>query len=195
MTLNTFDLRLDLLPISKIIKKGQCLPVSLCTIKEWQEHKNSTFWEYFSSDYIYLNRNNKNKSGISLNESIHISTTLGMLPEKYENNSEEEKLNIALQYKFNTYNYIDSINDLKYSLINNGPCCIILPLYNENNFEFWINNIEEQTKKDWHAVTVIGWTADAFILRNCWGPNWAYSGYTYFQFEHWNLLNKALTIF
>jgi C1A family cysteine protease len=193
---NTFDLRQFLLPIKKETKIAQCLPVVLCTIKEFYEHKNSAFWEYFSSDFIYHYRNKENDSGMNLNDAINISTTIGMLPEKYWNKDSitQETLDTASKYKFNTYQFINSIDELKYSLFDNGPCYISLPMYNEHSYTFWIKEYPNEDKQCNHAMTVVGWTDDAFILRNSWGPKWGYSGYTFLQFNNWDLVTKCLTI-
>jgi len=46
-----------------------------------------------------------------------------------------------------------------------------------------------------HAVTLVGYTADAFIFKNSWGSGWGEDGYGYIDFEyHKHLAKEALVI-
>jgi hypothetical protein len=46
-----------------------------------------------------------------------------------------------------------------------------------------------------HAVTIVGYTNDAFIIKNSWGPSWGEHGYGYVSFEYHRLFaREALLI-
>ena len=32
-----------------------------------------------------------------------------------------------------------------------------------------------------HAVTIVGYTKDAWIIKNSWGPHWGVGGYLYLE--------------
>jgi C1A family cysteine protease len=42
-----------------------------------------------------------------------------------------------------------------------------------------------------HAMTIVGYDGDGFIIRNSWSSQWGESGYTFYQFKdfgmHWEI--------
>ena len=36
-----------------------------------------------------------------------------------------------------------------------------------------------------HAMTVIGYNKEGFIIRNSWGANWGINGYCIYPYEDW----------
>ena len=38
-----------------------------------------------------------------------------------------------------------------------------------------------------HAVAIVGYTADGFIIQNSWGPDWGYKGFALLPYEDWML--------
>ena len=95
---------------------------------------------------------------------------------------EEAKKNVIKSYA-----RVYSINELKNCLYNNGPCLITLPVYNYSS-EFW-NGVGKH--KGGHAVAIIGYNNEGFILRNSWGEKWGNKGYTTYKYEdfgsHWEI--------
>ena len=81
-----------------------------------------------------------------------------------------------------SYARIYTINNLKISLFKNGPCLIAFPVYNYGD-NFWIAN--NDTLIGGHAVILVGYNKDGFIVRNSWGQNWGDKGYSIYKFQDW----------
>lgn len=45
-----------------------------------------------------------------------------------------------------------------------------------------------------HGVTLVGYTADKWIIRNSWGARWGDGGYVYLQRDASNAANNACGI-
>ena len=192
------DLREDLNPIRNQGNQGTCYAQSAACMKEWQEKKDYNLKEYLSPQFFYNNRfnyydnNNENDEGMYGRDVMKILKDIGICYEiTYPYGRIEEKKNIpdhvyeeAKKHKIKSYARINELDDLKESLFKNGPCLITFPVYNYNH-EFWKPNNENETFKGGHAVTVVGYLENCFIIRNSWGTDWGEKGYSYYYFNDW----------
>ena len=64
---------------------------------------------------------------------------------------------------------------LKYAIYLNGPCVGALPVYNTYINKFWDEYRGEY--QGGHAIAIIGWDDDGFIIRNSWGTSYGEKGY------------------
>ena len=96
------------------------------------------------------------------------------------------------KYKINRYAKINSILALRYALILNGPCFGGLPVYNSSETEFWYKN--NDSLNGLHAVCIIGYNDDGFILRNSWGTTYGEDGYSFIKNEDFNCFTELWTI-
>ena len=195
----TVDLRNDLLPVRNQGAQGSCFAFASSCMKEYQEKKDYGFNEYLSPQFFYDNRANKydsienNDEGMYGRNVMKILQKKGICTEKeypYGKPSTIEKIpsEIFLSAKKHTiksYAKIYEIDSLKNSLFENGPCLITFPVYNYSS-ELWKKSTPEETLKGGHAMTVVGYTNDSFIIRNSWGNNWGFDGYCYYKFTDWN---------
>jgi len=56
-------------------------------------------------------------------------------------------------------------------------------------------NPEERDDYGGHAVTVVGYTADGFIIKNSWGGNWGVNGYGIVSFDYHRIFcDEALAV-
>lgn len=46
-----------------------------------------------------------------------------------------------------------------------------------------------------HAVTIVGWCSDAWIIKNSWGDDWGYGGYAYIAFNTYNIGRNVFYVF
>ena len=195
---NTLDLRYDLHPIRDQGSQGTCYAQSASCMKEWQEKKDYGLNEYLSPQFFYNNRfnwydeNKENDEGMFGRDVMKILKNIGICTEKdYPYGKREKKDDIseycytqANKHKIKGYAQIQSLNALKKSLNENGPCLIAFPVYNYN-MEMWLPQSEDESFKGGHAMTVVGYLEDSFIIRNSWNAHWGDNGYCYYKFKDW----------
>lgn len=154
--------------ITGVLNQGSkpiCVPCSLSAYFEYKlsletgEINNSKF----KLLDIYNNRSEKT-DGMQIKEAIEYVINTGA---KYEGGI----------IKANKYYAIKSLLALKHAIVTNGPCIIGLPVYNTNSSEFWdacYGNLI-----GYHAVAVVGYDKDGFIIRNSWGSGFGRKGYVH----------------
>ena len=91
--------------------------------------------------------------------------------------------------KIKRYAKINSSMALKFALITNGPCVGALPVYNSAVDEFWAGN--SRYIEGYHAIAIVGYNEDGFIIRNSWGKSYGENGYFFLKNEE---INKFLEI-
>jgi len=97
----------------------------------------------------------------------------------------------ANRHKIKGYARITTLDGLKKSLNDNGVCLMAVPVYNYGK-EMWKKS-ENDTFKGGHAMAVVGYLEDSFIIRNSWGASWGDSGYCYYYFKDWGAHWEAWT--
>ncbi len=94
--------------------------------------------------------------------------------------------------KIGRYAKVNSLLALKYALMLNGPCVGGLPVYDSRITEFWKNYSGEL--EGLHAVCIVGYTDDGFIIRNSWGKTYGEDGYAFIKNEDADLFTEIWTI-
>ena len=88
-----------------------------------------------------------------------------------------------------SYAVVPSVGVLKTAIYLNGPCVGGLMVKSMNS-DFWNGN----QNYGGHAISLIGWTKDSFIIRNSWGKDWGDKGLTYLPFKNFNKLIECWTL-
>ena len=193
---NTLDYRNELNKIRDQGEQGTCFAQTAACVKEWQERKNNNFTEYFSPQFFYNNRFNKydadetNDEGMFSRDVMKLLKNIGICREdiypygRIEDKSEilPEMYEDAKKNTIKSYAQVNSLIKLKESLYENGPCLIAFPVYNYSN-EFWLKRGSNDLGG--HAVTIVGYTENGFIIRNSWGESWGNDGYSIYKYEDW----------
>ncbi len=170
--------------------QGSCSAMTAAAIKEWQERKELGYEGYISPQFIYNLRGNKPSEGMTPRDTMKILKNVGSLPETiYPYNSRKQITGglkrKAYNFKIQGYGKINTIFCAKSALIADGPLYIGLPVYNPDNLKFWVQENPRQRMMGGHAVCVVGWTEDSFILRNSWGRSWGIDGHCFYPFDEW----------
>ena len=201
------DYRSELQSIRNQGNQGTCYAQSAACIKEWQEYRDYGFKGYFSPQFFYNNRanmyddNENNDNGMYSRDVMKLLTTMGICTEDtYPYGKIEDKKDIpeiiyneAKSHLIKAYAKVTELEKTKRSLYENGPCFIIFPVYNFTE-EFW-KQTEASTKKiGSHAVVLVGYTEEGFIVRNSWGVNWGTGGYGIYKYTDWGIHNEIWTI-
>lgn len=95
----------------------------------------------------------------------------------------------ASKYRINSYHNLGkNINNWKTWLVNNGPILTRL-----NVDKTWsdatttrgiLDSYLPNTVKGGHAVCIVGYTPEYFIIRNSWGRSWGDRGFAYSSYEY-----------
>jgi len=184
------DLRDDMQPVRSQGNQGTCAAQTASAMKEWQEHQDVNLNEYLSPQFVYDNRCNPDSSGMYARDVMKILNKVGICKETTypygkSMNITDEISKEALKFLIKSYAQINTIDGLKTALVKSGPCFIAVPVYNYGP-RMWK---PEQGEKHLggHAMTIVGWTKEGFIIRNSWGKYWGDDGYTIFPYCDWGL--------
>jgi hypothetical protein len=189
------DYRTDMFTIRDQGNQGACAAMAGAAMKEWQEKKDIALAEYMSPQFIYNNREGSDE-GMYMRDLMQILQKLGDCTEKdypYESNRTitEAIYKSALNFVIKNYASVDTINELKTALYMNGPCIIAVPVYNFTT-RMWKKGANEGLLGG-HALCLVGYNTEGFIIRNSWGEDWGLNGYCIFPYEDWGLQYEVWT--
>ena len=91
------------------------------------------------------------------------------------------------------YAVIGSDIALKQALILNGPCVGALPVYDSRVTEFWDSSYGDY--QGGHAVSIVGYNEDGFIIRNSWGRTYGDNGYSVIPYDDFGKFMEIWTIY
>jgi len=201
-----------------------CAAHSSACIKEYQSFLTKKYTGQFSPDYVYLNRNNPNIDGMTLENAMSIMQSKGICPlEFYPPGitvaSEIPSLcdDAAAPYKINNYaalyqkvsavdpNPSNTINALKTALFLHGPCLIAFMIYNyygvmsptTNQYDgrIWVPENSTQQSMGGHCMTVVGYDeVKGFLIRNSWGSTWNNDGHIWLPYSDFGTVYEAFEI-
>ena len=166
----SYDLKKFTYPVMNQGNRGICCSVSLTdTIKYLENLKRQNL--NIPRDYFWLNRKDKSVDGMTIREAMEIAKKNGYI---------------------NTYGKLQSIDDIKTTLVIHGPVILALPAYSNSGDTFWrpVGNL-----RGGHAVVLTGYNKDGFILKNSWGNSWSNNGYILFPYSDFRYVREAWTIF
>lgn len=157
-----------------------CVPCSVSAYLNWKQNLETGSKKDNKIDYheIYGIRTNKGE-GMTFKEAFRYLRHHGV-------SSKADNL------KIKEYAMIRNAEALKSALIMNGPCVGALPVYSDRP-EFW-NKMPGDSFYGYHAISIVGYSNDGFIIRNSWGTGFANSGYTTIKFEEFSKLLEVWTI-
>jgi hypothetical protein len=190
----SFTLIPNLPPVRDQGMKGCCVAHAVSCMKEEQERRDVRFKKYFSVEFIYNLRPNRPQAGMYIHDALELIKVYGILPEKnypYDYDAGPDDLpprlkSKALNYRIRGYARIYTMDELKHALLEAGPCPAAFPVYQLTG-KIWQRSSTHDKLMGYHAMTVVGWTSEGFILRNSWGPNWGCGGYTTYPYEDWDV--------
>lgn len=171
----------DVLP--EVINQGRfsiCVPCSLSAYLNWKENikDGSNKDNSIVLFDIYNSRENKGE-GMTYKAAF-----------KYLRHNGVESNNGII--KIGHYGKINEMKDLKFALISNGPCFGALPVYG-NHCDFW-NKKNNSKFQGYHAISIVGYDKEGFIIRNSWGKEFCENGYTKINYGDFKKLIEIWTV-
>lgn len=147
-----------------------------------------------SPEFVYAQRKNRPMDGMYGRNVFQILKDVGIVPEDdfgYGVGSapSEGLRETASKYRIANYAKVVSVDGLKRSLLELGPCYMQLPLVDPTRGKFWRGDSGGKL----HAVTVVGFTTKGFILRNSWGADWNGDGHTLLPYADWDYVKECWT--
>lgn len=196
----TLDLRGDLPSVRNQGSRGTCAAHAGSTIKEYQERQDTGYRGKFSPEFIYFYRANKPNTGMFSRDVMKILAERGCCTEAtlpYQSKEANAATEIpkaaeteALGYKIAEYARVNTIEELKTALYQNGVCYISFPVY-DTRPEFWRKKTPDSKLVGGHAVCVVGYDDRGFIIRNSWGTSFGENGYVWYPYndfgQHWDI--------
>lgn len=180
----TLDLTKELVPRSQGAR-GTCSAFVGATIKTWQERRDTGYSGPWSPEYIYTHRENRPAPGMWGRDVMKILVQHGCPTEvtlPYKDGDLDgpaavaEHVHVeARQFRTKAYAQVKTLAGLKEALVRDGPCYMSLPVYNYGP-RMWVPEREGQKAIGSHALTVVGYTAEGFLLLNSWGAGWGDRG-------------------
>lgn len=171
--------------MSPVLNQGNtnmCVTYSTAAHLDWNinmDRNTATVDNHIDRNQIYSVRGVKGDNGMTFKEALGFLKHTGV------------KSDIGT-VKIDYYAKIGGEVGLKQALITNGPCVGGMMVYNDG-YEFWNKRYGDKTHGG-HAISIIGWTSEGFIIRNSWGPNWAYGGYSILKYKDFDKMFEIWTI-
>lgn len=158
-----------------------CVPCSISAYLNWRENlkdggKKDNKINYFD---IY-NCKTTAGDGMTFKEAFYFLRHTGV------------KSNAGL-LRINQYALISGPQALRQAILMNGPCVGAFPVYNYGA-DFWIDHGEKDYLMGYHAISIVGFEDDGFVIRNSWGKDFGISGYTKLLNRDFRQLKEIWTI-
>ena len=187
---DTLDLRPYLPPVRDQGNRGTCSAFAVSSCKEYEERVT----DYFSPEFIYFYRSGKpTGSTMSGLEALKILYNTGIVPDyQYPYLSRDNLaqkpdiflLTSASEHLSSGFAEVTTIHETKMALNQFGLCYIAFPVYSTRP-HFWRRSGPQEPSNGGHALTIVGYTSDSFILRNSWGATWNGDGHIHYPFSDW----------
>ncbi len=161
-------------------RESICVPCSISAFLNWRENLSTGSKKDNRIDYheIYNIRTNGG-DGMTFKEAFHYLRHHGVSSR-------------AGNLKIKEYALIRNAIDLRTAIVMNGPCVGALPVYSDRP-EFW-DRWPGDSFYGYHAISIVGYNVEGFVIRNSWGTSFGSNGYTVLKYEDFNKLLEVWTI-
>lgn len=193
---------------------GSCVAFATAALKEWQEQrehikevsegkKDNRKKEYydFSEAWIYTNCKKidpwPDEEGTDIRSAMKVLKKIGVPCEAaypYKDMFKKEpkiwaKL-IAKWALIDSYYKCDTLDDIKYSLANNGPVVIGIECFEEIEWAGKNGVVSYPLNPNYslggHAICVVGYMENSKMIKfkNSWGEDWGKKGYGFLTYKY-----------
>ena len=179
--------------------QGTSVTHAAVNMLEWRERKLNKNDIKFSPQFLYNLRNDRTNVYMGARELMKILVKVGGCTEescpygKEDMPITEQLRKEAEQYKVKGFARINTVSTLKMAINVFGPCLIMFPVFNHTS-AMWKQHQDEQWKLGGHAMAVIGYNKEGFILRNSWGKHWGKKGCCIYPYGDWGYHDEAWCI-
>lgn len=179
--------------------KPTCVAHTLASLVEFYNLRDTKHNYIFSTDFIYGCRFEADYLGdgmymrdglkilhkygdvwyTQLPGNSNVSTAMKKVEENYNT-----LIPLANPNRISTYYKIQTLNELKYAIINDGPVPAVMRWFKDAKVKTdGVYRYNSKEIEDHHAVLIIGWTENSLIAQNSWGSLWGDHGLLYIPFD------------
>lgn len=186
------EFQLDILKIKNQGTRQTCVAFALSEIIEYHNKKDVGEYQKFSTDFIYGCRDEMDykEEGMYIRDALKVVQKYGdvlyeILPgnssvinaiQKVTANFNSIKED-AYENRISTYYKIKTVDELKYSLYTLGPAICGMKWYDKSYLnKDKIYTYDKNNQCSGHAVMIVGWDKDNWIIQNSWGHLWGDKG-------------------
>lgn len=165
--------------LPKVLDQGDkpiCVPCSISSYINWKLNINSKIEDH-KVDLERVFNKYGTKEGMAFKEALHYL--------KHEGVNTDKGL-----FKVDKYAMIGSIPVLKQAILINGPCVGGLPVKDSSSEDFW----NGYKMEGGHAISIIGYDKEGFIIRNSWGTSYGDNGYSLIPYSDFNNFYEIWTL-
>lgn len=170
--------------LSPITNQGTqpfCVPHSIGNWLNWRESLKTGKKIDNNIKYsdIYYSKKTECGEGMTFNDAFNYLKKKGV------------KSNVGV-LKISQFGLIPNVSLLKPAILANGPCFGALPVFDSDSPTFWKRT--RPTIEGWHAITIVGWNEEGYIIRNSWGIGFADRGYVVLPYSDASSFRELWTI-
>lgn len=209
---DSVDLRIQMPAVYDQGQLGSCTANAVAGALDFQRARQAEHFITPSRLFIYYNERKdqhtiKEDSGASIRESAKAVKKYGACPEsewkyhvsKFTHKPTKSCYTDALKYEDLTYLRVkQSVGDLQNALASGEAVLIGIQVYESfesdavaNSGQVPMPNTASEQLLGGHAVLVVGYENEKWIVRNSWGESWGDRGYFYLPFPY--LTNSDLS--
>lgn len=160
---------------------NMCVTYSIAAHLDWNCNVDSSYDNnrnnHINKNEIYSVRKIGGDNGMTFKDALNFLKKIGV-------KSDHGKL------KIEKYAMVRSEIALKQALLLNGPCVGGLYVRNPYAKDFWNGN----ENYGGHAIAIVGYNKQGFIIRNSWGKRYAQNGYWVLLYKDFNKILECWTI-
>ena len=175
--------------------KPTCVAHTLASLVEFYNLRDTKHNHIFSTDFIYgcrfeadyLGDGMYMRDGLKILQKYgdvwytqlpgnsNVSTAMKKVKENYNT-----LIPLANPNRISTYYKIQTLNELKYAIINDGPVPAVMRWFKDAKVKSdGVYRYNSKEIENHHAVLIIGWTENSLIAQNSWGVLWGDHGLFY----------------
>jgi len=166
------------------------LAFATASIKEYHERINLDFDGCMSPESILFYV--KNKKSQNCREMMKILQKRGISPEKFfpfQYQSEPTEIPesakiIMSNFRIRQYAQVETIQAAKEAIFKYGPLLMSFPIH-KNSPILWKPSNKNKNVIGGHAVAIVGYNQEGFIIRNSWSASWNGDGHVIYPYSDW----------
>lgn len=204
------EFKTNKVPVKNQGSTGSCVAHALSTVVEYHHTKLTKSRKTFSTEFIYGYRDDGYYIGIGMciRDALKTLTKYGdpFTSDCKGNNEYEAAMknisenfdtlkDLAYPHRISAYVKLNNADEMKTSIMNNGPIVISMNMYADAKL---VNNIYTYTNNKitgCHCVMIYGWNKDGWLVQNSWGTGYGDRGrfiipYSFKFNEAWGIIDN-----